>query len=51
MILLDTGYLIALFDARDALDLRAMAWSQVVEGPLWVTSRKTGTDHPTRWAG
>ena len=37
MILLDTGYLIALFDARDALHARATAWSEAVNEPLLVT--------------
>ncbi len=37
MILLDTSYLIALFDARDALHARAMAWSETVNEPLVVT--------------
>ncbi len=37
MILLDTGYLIALFDANDALHDRAMAWSERIDEPLLVT--------------
>jgi hypothetical protein len=37
MILLDTSYLIALFDARDGLHARAMAWSEAVNEPLLVT--------------
>ncbi len=37
MILLDTGYLIALFDVRDALHARAVAWAKVVEEPVLVT--------------
>lgn len=37
MILLDTSYLIALFDARDGLHMRAMAWSEAVNEPLLVT--------------
>jgi len=37
MILLDTSYLIALFDARDALHQRALAWSEAVSEPLLVT--------------
>lgn len=37
MIFLDTGYLIALFDARDALHTRAMAWSAAINEPLILT--------------
>ena len=37
MILLDTSYLIALFDARDALHTRALAWAEEVTEPLLVT--------------
>lgn len=37
MILLDTSYLVALFDARDALHTQALAWSEVVAEPLLVT--------------
>jgi predicted nucleic acid-binding protein len=37
VILLDTSYLIALFDARDGLHARAMAWSEAVNEPLLVT--------------
>lgn len=37
MILVDTSYLIALFDARDALHRRALAWSEAVNTPLLVT--------------
>ncbi len=37
MMLLDTGYLIALFDARDGLHDRAVAWSEAVNEPLLVT--------------
>ncbi len=37
MILLDTSYLIALFDGRDELHARARAWSERVKEPLLVT--------------
>jgi hypothetical protein len=37
MILLDTSYLIALFDARDGLHPSAVAWSETVNEPLLVT--------------
>ena len=37
MILLDTGYFIALFSLEDALHKRAVAWSQRLNEPLLVT--------------
>jgi predicted nucleic acid-binding protein len=37
MILLDTGYLIALADVRDALHARAAAWAQVIHEPVLIT--------------
>ncbi len=37
MILLDTGYLIALADRRDSLHRRALAWARVIREPRVVT--------------
>lgn len=37
MILLDTGYLLALFDPADELRQRAMDWSQILQEPCLVT--------------
>ena len=37
MILVDTGYFIALLTPRDALHQRACAWAQAVDEPLLVT--------------
>ena len=37
MIFLDTGYLIALFDDRDALHARALAWSKAVREPAYMS--------------
>ena len=37
MILVDTGYFIALGDASDGVHARAMAWAHAIRGPLLVT--------------
>ena len=37
MILLDSGYLVALINTRDELHARAKAWLRVLRGPLIVT--------------
>ncbi len=37
MILIDTGYLIAILRPADELHLRALAWSQAIREPLLVT--------------
>jgi predicted nucleic acid-binding protein len=37
MIFLDTGYLVALFDARDELHAQALAWTDRINEPLLVT--------------
>lgn len=37
MILIDTGYLLALVRPRDALFARAQAWAQAVRGPFIIT--------------
>lgn len=37
MILLDTSYLVALFDSGDALHTRALAWAATVTEPLLIT--------------
>lgn len=37
MTLVDTGFLVALAQRRDALHARALAWAAAVEGPLLVT--------------
>ena len=37
MILLDTGYILALFDPADELRQRAMDWSQILQEPCLVT--------------
>jgi predicted nucleic acid-binding protein len=38
MILVDTGYLVALLDSRDQLHERALKWSSFVTSPLIVSS-------------